>query len=144
MRTKKGQAEIITTVLIVLIALAAVAIVGYFIMNQVRQGAAKGESQFQCTKLQLEITKATATTPANQIIVKRNDAEALTGAIMKVTANGATWNSSAALPNSLETKTIGMESNKTALVAGQKVEVGVVLADGTACANLATATVTAA
>jgi len=141
MRTKKGQAEIITTVLIVLIALAAVAIVGYFIMNQVRQGAAKGESQFQCTKLQLEITKASAATPTT-VTIKRNDAETLTGATVKVIYDGASWVSNGVLPNSLETGTLTRNVGSTNLAAGKKVEVGVVLADGTACANLAATTVT--
>jgi len=141
MKMKKAQSEIITTVLLVLIALAAVAIIAVFIHNQVRQGAATADAKAQCLKIDLEVTKAVN---AGTVTVKRNDNEALTGATLKVIANGATWNSSAAIPASLETEVITMETGKVALATGQKVEVGIVLADKTACPMKTTYTVTAA
>jgi len=137
MKMKKAQSEIITTVLLVLIALAAVAIIAVFITNQVRQGAASADAKAQCLKVDVEVTSAVK--DATSITVKRNDGESIVGTI-KTIVNGASWNASATMPASLETTSV----IGTALPENGKVEVGVVLADGTACPAKAVYTVTAA
>lgn len=141
MKMKKAQSEIITTVLLVLIALAAVAIIAVFITNQVRQGAASAESKAQCLKIDVEVTNAVQ--GATTITVKRNDGESIVGTI-KTIVNGASWNASATMPASLETATIMNGTAPGELPENGKVEVGVVLADGTACPAKAVYTVTAA
>jgi flagellin-like protein len=138
---KRAQSEIITTVILVLIALAAVAIIAVFFLNQVRTNTATAESRANCIKLDLEITKAVNNTGV--IIVKRNDAEAsLNTAVMKVTVDGATWNSTGVtVPAALTTTNI----TGATLSTGQKVEIGAVLADNTTvCATKVVKTVTAA
>ena len=136
---KRAQSEIITTVLLVLIALAAVAIIAVFIVNQVQKNTAKAESLGDCINLKLEVTKAVNNT--SYVIVKRNDAESkLDAAVIKVTVDGASWGNST-VPKTLETIRINGTSN---LSTNQKVEIGAILADGTACANEDNSAVTAA
>lgn len=71
MKTKKGQEGIIVTVLLILIAIAAVVAIGYFVMGQVNRGVESGEGQANCFKLDLSI-EAVSTTAFS---VKRNDVE---------------------------------------------------------------------
>lgn len=59
MKTKRGQSEIIVTVLLVLIAIAAVVFVGTFIINAVKSNAAKGEDKTKCLEVDMSIIKAT-------------------------------------------------------------------------------------
>lgn len=136
---KKAQSEIITTVLLVLIALAAVAIIAVFITNQVRQGAATADAKAQCIKVDLEVTKAVNN--ATTVTIK-NNGQAVSGATVNATVAGTKWGNGMNLPGPLETGVI----NGTAadLTTGKKVEVGVILADGTVCPAKATYTVTAA
>ena len=146
MKTKKAQTDIIVTVLIVLIALAAVAFVATFIMNTVRSNTARGESQAQCTRIDLGIARAVA--GDGNVSITRNDNLNLAGATLKVLVNGAVWNSSTTFPNTLETTKytnytgIGAtQLTGTMLATGQSVEVAVVLADGTVCPSRAKAIV---
>jgi len=141
---KKAQSEIITTVLLVLIALAAVAIIAMFINNQVRQGAATADAKAQCLKIDLEVTKAVANASGGVIYVK-NNGETPADAKVKAIVEGASWGSEVNLPTSLTTTTITVGNDDTkALVKDQKVEIGVLLADKTACPMKTTYTVTAA
>jgi flagellin-like protein len=138
MKMKKAQSEIITTVLLVLIALAAVAIIAVFITNQVRQGAATADAKAQCLKIDLEVTKAVV--GATTITVKNNGETLTTGNTMLAIVDGTAWGDTPAVPASLTTGVI----TGTVLTSGKKVEVGVKLADGTACAGKTVYTVTAA
>ena len=139
MKTKRSQSEIITTVLLVLVALAAVAVIAVFIINQVRTSTASAESKANCMKVDFAITKAVA--GANNVTVQRLDEGTIFVNNLSITVDGASKNLTAtnAVPSSLTTKDIMM--NAGTLNAGQKVELGVILADGTACATKATKTV---
>jgi flagellin-like protein len=126
---KRAQSEIITTVLLVIVALAAVAIIAVFIKDMITQKTTEARSAAKCIGVDFEITKAVAGT--TKVIVQRKDnSDAVTGATLKVLVNGLTWNASAAVPKALETVSI---TGATNLTLGQSVEVGVILADGTPC-----------
>jgi len=137
---KKAQSEIITTVLLVLIALAAVAIIAVFITNQVRQGAATADAKAQCIKIDLEVTKAVN---AGTTITVKNNGDAPTGAKMLAIVDGTTWGSETDLPSTLETETI-VKDTSDALATDSKIEIGVRLVDGTACPAKTVYTVTLA
>jgi len=66
---KKGQEGVIITVLLILIAIAAVAVVSYFIINQVRQGQTQAADRLSCGELNYEIISAVKDT--NSITVRR-------------------------------------------------------------------------
>ena len=140
---KRTQQEIIVTVLLVLIALAAVALIATFVINQIKDRTSKANAQLICSGVQFEVTKAVAAVAGSaEIIVKRNDNENLTGAVLKVTVDGETWNNSAPIPASLET--VKVTSVAKALVAGKSIELGVTSATGISCPIANKFTVTAA
>lgn len=140
MKTKRSQSEIITTVLLVLVALAAVAVIAAFIINQVRTNTASAESKANCMKVDFAITKAIVNSSVDTTVtVQRLDEGTVGVNNLSITVNGASKNltATAAVPASLSTKDIKVG----ALAAGDKVELGVILTDGTACATKATRTV---
>jgi len=59
---KKAQGEIITTVLIILLVLAAIVIVWQVIRGTVEKGAEEVESQAECIGLNIDITNIVAAT----------------------------------------------------------------------------------
>jgi len=124
---KKAQSEVITTVLLVLIALAAIAIIAVFIVNQVKSSTSRVESSSQCINAAVQITSAVKTTSS---VVVMNTGQT-TGGTVKVTVNGVLYGT-VAMPGALETASV---TGSTALAVNDKVEAGVVLADGTPCAG---------
>ncbi len=138
MKTKKSQSEIITTVLLVLVALAAVAVIAVFIINQVRTSTASAESKANCMKVDFAITKAVV--GANNVTVQRLDEGTVVVNNISITVDGTSKKvtDKAGVPGSLETKDVVFTSGT--LAAGNKVELGVILSDGTACATKATKT----
>jgi len=138
MKTKRSQSEIITTVLLVLVALAAVAVIAVFIINQVRTNTASAESKANCMKVDFAITRAIANSSTDAMVtVQRLDEGTIAVSNLSITVDGVSKNVTALVPTSLSTKDIKVG----ALTAGQKVELGVILADGTACATKATKTI---
>lgn len=71
MFNKKAQGEVITTVLIILLVLAAIVIVWQVVQSTVKSGAEQIEKQTDCIGINLDIEKATNET-ANNTIVRRN------------------------------------------------------------------------
>ena len=137
---KRAQSEIITTVLLVLIALAAVAIIAVFIKDMVQQKTSEAQGAAQCINVNLEVTKAVAGT--NVVVVQRKDnSDATTGATLKVLVNGLIWNASAPIPKALETVSVTSVTN---LTLGQTVDLGVILADGKTVCSQTQKVVTAA
>ena len=57
---KRGQSEIITTVLLVLIALAAVAIIAVFVVGQVRDGIEAAEIRAKVSAVEMSVSEASA------------------------------------------------------------------------------------
>ncbi len=134
---KKAQSEIITTVLLVLIALAAVAIIAAFIINQVKTNTASAEAKANCLKADVQISSALKAT--KNIVVM--NAGSITSGTLKASVNGVAYGASAAMPASLATVTIAGLTTDAALNSGDVVEVGVILADGTVCATKSKLTV---
>ena len=67
---RKAQAQIITTVLIILLVLAAIVIVWQVVRQTVGEGAGEIESATDCATLSLEIVEPVAA--GTSITVKRN------------------------------------------------------------------------
>ncbi len=72
MKVKRGQSSIISTVLIVLVALVAVGILGVFIFNQVRSSMQEAEVKAKLSQLSISVTSAEA---GNNYIILRKDSQ---------------------------------------------------------------------
>jgi len=72
MYNKKGQSEIITTVLIILLVLAAIVIVWQVVRSTVTTGANQITGGTDCITLNLEIKDATINSSGTYFKVKRN------------------------------------------------------------------------
>jgi flagellar basal body-associated protein FliL len=136
MKTKKSQTEIIVTVLLVLLALAAVAFMYTFVMGQIRKGAEVGANKADCINLDFEITSAIA--GQTNIIVKRNDDGKINVSKLALTVAGQTWNNTVNVPSTLSTES----SNGAQLVLGQDVVLDALLQNGATCTGIATKKVT--
>jgi hypothetical protein len=129
MKTKKSQQEIIVTVLLVLIAIAAVILIANFVINMVKDKAAAGEGQVDCLNVAFTINRAINS--QNNITVTRDaggdDIEVIG---TKVLVNGEVKNATGvAFNTTLETKEIIVSG----LVTGAKVQVAPVLKGGVTC-----------
>lgn len=60
---KKSQAQIISTILIILLVLAAIVIVWQVVQGTIKSGAEEIETQTGCIGLTIDITKITTSTP---------------------------------------------------------------------------------
>jgi flagellin-like protein len=132
MKTKKSQSEIITTVLLVLVALAAIAVIAMFIIGQVRNNIDTAESKNNCMKVDFAITKAAVNSSANATVtIQRLDDGKITVNNLSITVDGTSKNitSMSLVPTPLSTKEVTVGP----LATGNKVELAVVLADGTVC-----------
>ena len=138
-KTKRSQTELIVTVLLVLIALAAVAFIASFIMNQVRKGGEIGDVKVTCLNLDFKIVSAVngGTTVSVQRDVGGEDTE-IDG--VRVLVDGTAKNTTSGNWTTLETKSIYVGT----LATGQKVEIAPILKGGVACSVKDTATVTTA
>jgi hypothetical protein len=121
---RKGQQDIIVTVLLVLIALAAVALIATFIINNVREGTGSADDSATCLKINLEITSATDTS----VVVKRLDGEAIDNAKLKVIVGGEAEDDNPDLPAAGVSKTVTITGGASKLA-----EVTVMLEDGYTC-----------
>jgi len=140
MISKKAQQEIIVTVLLVLIALAAVAAVATFVINNVKKSTAGADDKLACSKVELSIADLKASATAVAINVQRLGTADVTLTTVNVMVNGVKitgTGTGAILPG--ETKSAG----NSILVKDQKVEAAAILANGYACAPMASTTVAA-
>lgn len=140
LNNKRGQQDIIVTVLLVLIAIIAVAIVATFILRQVRQGAGSAESQANCIKLDFDITSAV--NGETTIDIARNDESSVAIQDYRVSYDDddediAPVTTKTARGTESLTLTIGP------LATGKTVEAIAILDDGTICPNKANKVVTA-
>jgi flagellin-like protein len=131
MKTKKGQTEIIVTVLLVLIALAAVAAIAYFITGSVNKGTAAAQDKADCLKISivLESAKATYANSTGTItelkMSRQNDDVAIKE--IKVYLNDKYVGSTATIPTKLETTTVNVVNVSTNVTVGSKVRINPVL-----------------
>ena len=71
-KNKRGQSEIITTVLIILLVLAAIVIVWQVVKSTVTSGTGQVESQSNCIGMSLTVTDVTSTaTSITNVKIKR-------------------------------------------------------------------------
>ena len=59
MANKRGLSDVVTTLLIILVAVAAVAIIGTIVLNQVQKGGSQITVQQQCQQISFEPVKCT-------------------------------------------------------------------------------------
>ena len=143
MKTKKTQQEIIVTVLLVLIAIAAVILISNFVINMVKDRAGAGESQVKCIDMTFTINSAVNT--GENVTVTRDgggDGVEIIGAILKV--DGQIQNDT--IPgnwSTFETRVIDLKGSEK-LTTGEKVVLAVLLKGGATCDPEAEKTVTAA
>jgi hypothetical protein len=124
MLNKKGQEGVIVTIILILVAIAAVAGIAVFIMSQVNSAKIEAQNKADCTKATLTIAKAI---PTGVTIARGSDSLTLTRIDLYVdgTKNSATIT----IPASLESKT-----TLVTLTTGQKVRVNAVV-NGYVCEN---------
>lgn len=133
MKSKKGQEGIIVTVLLILIAIAIVGVVAYFIMNQVKQGTETAGLKADCLKVSLFIDKAAQ----NQIVISRgNDNVNLSN--IKLFVDGKAYPFTFTLPKPLET-----QNNSWYFPTGNKIKIYPVIS-GYTCENGLEAVITEA
>jgi predicted PurR-regulated permease PerM len=107
MLDKRGLSDVVTTVLIVLVALGAIGIIAGFLLPAVQQGSSQITST--CLTLQLEPTKCTIDEVTNQptVLVKRNTGDATLNEVRVIftDTNGETTSEvMSETPGILETK----------------------------------------
>lgn len=132
MKTKKTQQEIIVTVLLVLIAIAAVILISNFVINMVKERAGAGESQIKCLSLAFTINKAIAATAGANVTITRNaggDNVEIIGA--KILVEGTIKGNYTGNWSTFETKEIGLNTPK--LTVGEKVGIAILLKGGATC-----------
>jgi flagellin-like protein len=132
MKSKKGQQEIIVTVLLVLIAIAAIVLISNFVINMVKDKTAQGTGQVACLGLDFTVNRAMIGETYVTITrgTKGSDVN-VTGS--KVLVGGQVQNTSLETWESLSTKQI----NVTKLTADSKITIAPVLKGGFVCEPMA-------
>ena len=128
---KKAQGQIITTILIILLVLAAIVIVWQVVNRTVSESAEEGSTQSDCIGSSVTIESATGTT----VSVRRNAGGPSDDLVLYAIPAGQNKAESAAAVaiGNLGTITVG------ALTVSDEVKAGVILADGTVCNPIAIA-----
>tara|TARA_Y100000310_G_C20386343_1_gene670610 strand:- start:4 stop:435 length:432 start_codon:yes stop_codon:yes gene_type:complete len=106
MLDKRGLSDVVTTVLIVLVAIGAIGIIAGFLLPAVQQGSSQITSS--CITLQLEPTKCTNTNSTDTtVLIKRNTGDATLNEIRVIFTDASgetTSNVMSDAPGILETK----------------------------------------
>ena len=137
---RRGQQDIIVTILLILVALAAIGAIAYFIVQNVREGTQTAENKAECLKVTLAIDKINTT---SIVISRQNDDVEVTS--LKLYLDGVNQNKdilAANIPAKLDSKTV--LHGITPVSAGQTVRMNPVLSSGYICENAAEAIVVAA
>jgi flagellin-like protein len=140
MQNKKGISEVVTTVLIVLLTIVAIAILWGFLQPLFTKSGVKVQMAEQCLSVSLEVTSCVnnaATGPTN-VSVKRTGAATLKEVKVILTKpNGETVAISQVAPDELETK---LYSNLLAGTKATSVSVAAGIADAQGAVNYCTPT----
>jgi len=129
LKNKRGLSDVVTTVLIILVALGAIGIIVGFLMPMIKQGSSQITSA--CMTLQLEPTKCTynSTTQETHVLIKRNtgDAELKEIKVILYADTGETETKTmTSVPGILETKLL---STTTSLIPKEVKVAGVVITE---------------
>jgi hypothetical protein len=141
MKTKRGQTDVIVTVLLVLIALAAVAFIATFIINQVRQGANSAGVKTDCLKLtDFSIESAiNSTSTTTNVVVSREADDGIAIKEIRFYVNDKSVLINSTVPAAFEKVTYTVSAK-----VGDVVKAYLVLnSSGKVCENPASKTVTA-
>lgn len=134
MISKRGQSEIITTVLIILLVLAAIVIVWQVVQGTLRQGQTDIDKKKECLGLDIVIVKATNATSnatnSNNILIRREGTSTATGVKTQLLVNDKINASSSTVLDTVYTTTT---YSVPGLAVGSQVQVAPLLSDGTAC-----------
>ena len=137
---KRGVSQIITTILIVLLVLAAIVIVWQALKGTVEQSAEKVEKQAQCIGLDLTIGNAVCADGTNTVSVPVSrggdsvDGDALT--VTVTDANGVSRRGIATTLDALGTVVVSTFTDLADVGASVNINTGVTLSDGaTICAG---------
>ena len=125
----KGQAQVIATVLIILLVLAAVVIVWQVVRNATTEGTEQIEGGTECLSIGLEILSADAV--ANIVTVKRNAGSGDLAKI-KVLVGGSSIKDYDVTLLPLETEVIDITTDHD-LVSGEAIEIAAILDSGKIC-----------
>ena len=132
---RKAQGEVITTILIILLVLAAVVIAWQAIKGTVQRGATTITSQSGCVGLDLTIESARCTAGSAAISVSRGG-DSVVGTILSVSASDGTGtgNSTTTLAN-LGQAIATVSNTNFAANDNLTISAGIQLTDGTFCAG---------
>lgn len=149
MKSKKAQEGIIVTVLLVLIAIAAVGAVAYFIINSVKGGAVTATDKTDCFNVvsSLNLNKARATynqtnssgaitsTTLTEITLSRGSDSIVLRAV-NIYVEDKLITATATIPSKLEVATTSIVNSTTKVNVGSKVRINAVLnSTGYTCEN---------
>ena len=134
MRDKRGLSEVVTAILIVLLAVAAVIIVWYVVRPMIERSGEQAEAQTECIGLDLSVVSASKV--ANVIsVVTRRGTDDIEGNSLIVTATCADGNSKTgtATIESLETRSVQIDCDTALAGADTTINLGLTTAKGTTC-----------
>ena len=120
MKNKRAQSEVITTVLIILLVLAAVFIVYTAVRNMVQGSTDTATDKAKCIGLAVKVNSATAATKTVQVQRDAGGDEAKVTPVILVAGAVVTATCTPTTIGALETSNCGLN----ALTAGQAVKVG--------------------
>jgi hypothetical protein len=129
MKNKKAQEGVIVTVLLVLVAIAAIATVAFFIIKNVGSGTSSAADKTTCLTAQFQITSASAGTTGN-LVIKRTDTSEVVIKELKIFVNDKLISTESTVPSALEVNSYDIE-----LSAGDIVRVNAVLNNSKICEN---------
>jgi len=139
---RKAQGQIITTILIILLVLAAIVIVWQVVNRTVTEGTDQIDVQSACLGVTLDIESANATT--NEIKVRRNAGGPEENVkIYAMVEGGAKTVGDMGDAGELGTAILGVDKVDVPMEPGDSVKAGVELMDGTVCNPVATTTAAA-
>ena len=127
MISKRGLSDVVTTVLIVLLTIVAIAILWSFLQPLFTSSGQKVQTQQQCLALSLEVTGCQSTVGTTNATIKRNPGAATLKEVKLVfeSPDGSTKvvTETAAIPAELETKFVdagdlGFDAVKVSVAGG--------------------------
>jgi len=120
MVNKKGLSGIVTTVLVILLALAAVTIIASYILSTVSEGSSQIGAKEECTSLILEPSRCIVTGDTATLNIKRLSGDAEVNKITAVFADGTGITTTSSdltgasnIPSQGETKSMSILSGAT-------------------------------
>jgi multidrug resistance efflux pump len=138
MKSKRAQQEIIVTVLLVLIAIAAIVLISNFVINMVKTKTTEGNNALTCTSIDFTVARATSTW-TNITLTRGAKGSDINITNAKVLVNGAVANDTTGTWSVLTSRVVPLTTG--ALKSGDKITVAPILGNGAGCDPMAETTV---